>query len=455
MLMMRTFFLGFIFYIAIICLGHFFAVFPDGAFRIELSHYFVTEGSLLTSVGPVKYAPLQSLLMAPFYAAGYYFAVLTHAPPQNLQKIGDLFTFYLFLPIVISSLCVVYFRILKTMGMDDTTSLISAFALFCATFLLPYAGGLYSEPLSALLILISFYYFYTAPTADYVSANRQNFLCLGLLVLNGFIFVFYFVLMIAYVVWVSRVRRNNSSEGWRVALEGMLILMASLVLFLSYNYYRYEEFFNFGYQEEGFAGNWMTGIYGLMFSFWKGLLVFSPLTFLCVFYLLFKNHEMESWCRYALGTSLVSFTCYLLFYSRWEAWHGGMCWGPRFLLPFVPVIHLIFPWLLKSLSSANRLVRAGLLLAVLWAVGMNLLYYLEPFAAVPGDAMTVTAQEFGQRFFMPAESVVFKIWDVGISFQSTLKFFATLGLCASLLWLWSKKLNAKLPAASPSLRQAS
>jgi hypothetical protein len=100
--MIRTLSLGLIFYIGIVCLGHFSVVFPDGAFRIEVTHFFVTEGSLLTSVGPVKYAPLQSLLMAPFYTAGYCFGVLIGAPTQNLQKIGDLFTIYfyplLFLP---------------------------------------------------------------------------------------------------------------------------------------------------------------------------------------------------------------------------------------------------------------------------------------------------------------------------------------------------------------------
>jgi hypothetical protein len=453
--MIRKFSLGLIFYVSVICSGHFYAVFPDGAFRIELTHHIVTEGSLVTSVGPVKYAPLQSLIMAPFYAAGYYFGVMTDAASQNLQKIGDLFTFYLFLPIVISSLCVVYFGIIKKMGVDDNVSLLSTFLLFWATFLLPYGGGLYSEPLSALLLLISFYYFYTAPATSYVSNNRKNFLCLGLLILNGFIFVVYFALMMAYVIWASRVRRNDSSEAWRVTLEGSLILMVSVAMFLSYNYYRYGEFFNFGYQGEGFTGNWLVGMYGLMFSSGKGLLVFSPLTLLCILYFILKNHQMESWQRYVVGTSLISFVCYWLIYSRWDAWHGGMCWGPRFLLPFVPLIHLMFPMLLKSISSGNKAFRVGLVLAVAWAVGVNLLNYLDPFASVPSDAMTVTAKEFGQRFLIPEESVVFKVWNIGILSWESLKFLAVLGLCASSLWFWKKKFSDKLSVPELSVSEAS
>jgi hypothetical protein len=335
------------------------------------------------------------------------------------------------------------------MGVDDDVSLVSTFLLFCATFFLPYAGGLYSEPLNALLILISFYYFYTAPTENYISNNRNNFLCLGLLILNGFVFVIYFGLMVAYVVWVSRVRRNNSSEAWRVALESVLILGVSVVLFLSYNYYRYEEFLNFGYQGEGFTGNGLVGIYGLMFSFGKELLLFSPLTLLCILYFLFKNYEIESWQKYIFGASLISFACYLLIYSRWSAWHGGMCWGPRFLLPFVPVIHLMFPMLLKSISPANKVLRVGILLLIVWAVGMNLLHHLDPFAVVPSDARTVTAEEFGQRFLFPKESVVFKVWSGGIFSWGSLKFLVTLGLCASLLWVWNKRFNPRIQSSSP------
>ena len=46
---------------------------PDGSLRLELAHVMVTQGTVITEEGPIKYAPLQSLLMAPIYAAGFYY----------------------------------------------------------------------------------------------------------------------------------------------------------------------------------------------------------------------------------------------------------------------------------------------------------------------------------------------------------------------------------------------
>jgi hypothetical protein len=454
-LIIKNLLLGLIFYIGIISVGHFSTMFPDGYARLELSHTLVIHGAVVTPIGPIKYAPLQSFLMAPFYAMGYYHGVVIGQPGQDFTKIGVLFVYYLFLPVVISILCVLFFRLLKRMGVDDNASLASTFLLFCGTFFLPYAGGMFSEALNALLILISFYYFYTAPTDNYISCNRKNFFYLGLLVLNNFVFLFYAGLMMLYVFWNSRGKRNNRSEAWRVALEGSLILGVSVVLFLYYNYSRYGEFLNFGYQGEGFTGNWIVGMYGLLFSFGKGLLVFSPLTVLCLIYFLFKNHEMEAWKRYTISTSLISFVCFLSIYSLWDSWHGGTCWGPRFLLPFVPLIHLMFPMMMKSGSSANKVFRIGVLLAIVWALGMNLLNHLDPSSIFPEGFSTMTSQDFSQSMFIPEESVMFKIWNKGILSLESLRFVATLGLCAFLLWSWKKKFNPVLPVPEPSLSEAS
>lgn len=447
--------LGFIFYIGVVSLGRFFKTVPDGFFRIELTHSIVTHGSLLTLFGPIKYAPLQSILMAPFYALGYYFGVLSDEPFQNFRKFGELFLLYLFLPIVISSVCVLYFRILEKMGVDDNAKLVSTLLLFCATILLPYAGGLFSEPLSALLILISFYYFYTAPTTHYLSSNRKNFLFLGLLILNNFIFVLYFGLMIAYVFWASQIKRKNTSEAWRVALEGSLILGASVMLFLFYNYYRYEEFFNFGYQGEGFTSHWLVGMYGLIFSIGRGLVVYSPLTVFCILYFIFKNHEMESWQKYVFCTTMISFFVFMSVYAKWESWYGGWCWGPRFLLPFIPLIHLMFPMLLKTLPSFNRVWRVAISLAVVWAVGMNLFQHLDPDAVIPGNNIVMSPKDYSGRIFILEESPIFKIWEKGIFVMDSIRFLAGLGLCASLLWMWKKRFLPPLPAPQPSSSEAS
>lgn len=428
--------------------------YPDGYFRMVMTHFLLTEGSVITPLGPINYAPLQSILMIPSYALGYGYGMITSVSSDEMSDFGIVASYYLFNPVIISFLCVLYFKILKEMEVDENTAIISTAVLFCGTFLLSYARGMFSEPLSALLILISFYYFLKAQSGNYARNNRKNFLYVGLLILNNFVFLLYAGLMVAYVFWTSWVRRSNRSEAWKMALEGSMFIGASLALFLFYNYLRYGQFLNFGYEGEGFTGDWMVGAYGLLFAFGKGLVVFSPLTVVCIFYFIFKNHEMESLQKYYFSIVLISFTCFLLVYSKWHMWFGGLCWGPRFLLPFVPLIHLMFPWLWRSLASANKVLKGGMVLMMVWSVGMNFLHYMNP-DAVFKEGNLAAGQTYEQKLFIPEESIIFKIWGTGNILPNLAVFMGILGLCALLLWFWSKGLPAKLTGPQSSSNEVS
>jgi hypothetical protein len=447
----RTFSFGLIFYLGVVFLGGFSTSNPDGIFRLALTHSLMTEGSFVTANGPINYAPLQPILMIPTYAMGYYYGVLTDVPPDKLFFWGNWICNLLYLPVIISALLVLFFRVLKEMGVDDDTNIVSTFTLFCGTFLLPYSKGMFSEPLNALLILASFYYFLRAQSGSYRVNQRRNFLYLSLLILNNFVFVLYSGLMLAYVFWGSRVRRKNSREAWRVTLEGSLILGAGVILFLSYNYVRFGEWFNFGYSGEGFTSNLMVGLYGLMFSFGHGLIIFAPITVLCVAYFMFRNQEMEPGHRYLFATSLISFVCYLIVYAKWSSWHGGWCWGPRFLLPFVPLIHVMFPFLWKSVSQDNPVLGAGVLLALVWGLGINILNIADPWVAYQMN----DEFPFLDRVFLPERSFIFKIAGSGMSGSPALKGLMILGACAFSLWIWKKVFSLKVSTPKLSASEAS
>jgi len=51
----------------------------------------------------------------------------------------------------------------------------------------------------------------------------------------------------------------------------------------------------------------------------------------------------------ALGVFVALGMCVLtIFYARWHMWEGGWCWGPRFLLPIVPILLLPLTEFLES-----------------------------------------------------------------------------------------------------------
>lgn len=231
-----------------------------------------------------------------------------------------------------------------------------------------------------------------------------------------------------------------------MALEGMLILGAGVVLFLGYNYLRYGEWFNFGYPGEGFTGNLAVGLYGLLFSFGKGLILFAPITIFCIAWFMFKHREMEPLHRYLFTTSLISFVCYLIVYAKWGSWHGGWCWGPRFLLPFVPLIHIIFPFLWKSASRDNRMLSVGILLALGLGLAINVLNIANPLITNNMDI----EMPFLDRMFFPEKTFIFEIARSGIGGSPALRGLAILGFCAFSLWVWKKAFSLKLSAPQPS-----
>ena len=65
----------------------------------------------------------------------------------------------------------------------------------------------------------------------------------------------------------------------------------------------------------------------------------------------------------------MAFTGYLVLYATWDSFEGGWCWGPRFLLPFVPVLHLAIPFLASDTRRARRPLLIAL--ALLFVLGFT------------------------------------------------------------------------------------
>jgi hypothetical protein len=85
---------------------------------------------------------------------------------------------------------------------------------------------------------------------------------------------------------------------------------------------------------EVFSNPIQVGLYGLLFDQFRGLFYYSPVLLFALpgFYLLYKDH----WETAVLFAS--TFLIFLFFYSKWWCWFGGSSFGPRFLLPALPLL---------------------------------------------------------------------------------------------------------------------
>jgi hypothetical protein len=104
-----------------------------------------------------------------------------------------------------------------------------------------------------------------------------------------------------------------------------------VLLYFSYNLYRFGRFGSFGAGWDFSIRFVPEGLAGLLISPGGGLLWFCPCVILSLLALRkIKARQLEVGAVVALAGS------FLLLHSLWIAWSGGSSWGPRLLLPILP-----------------------------------------------------------------------------------------------------------------------
>jgi len=170
---------------------------------------------------------------------------------------------------------------------------------------------------------------------------------------------------LAFMVLIWR-RYGRPSLHW--PLISLLALAAPIGIALGatlwYNWFRFGDPLLVGYPVGlGFSiGVWWQGIVGLLVSPGRGIVWYVPWLILAV------PAIPRAWrlASEAAGTAVAICLLYLLLYGKWFLWHGGYCWGPRFLAPLLPLL----AWL--AVPAAARWRRFFIAL-VLLAVAVNLI----------------------------------------------------------------------------------
>lgn len=133
--------------------------------------------------------------------------------------------------------------------------------------------------------------------------------------------------------------------------------LGSIGLALWFNHLRYGEWLALGYGAGGygFTNSMAVGLYGLLLAPGKSVFLYSPILILGLFGAtrMFRSHRAESLLLAAILCATIPL------FAKWWAWSGDWAWGPRFLVPLVPL--MMMPAALALSPGTGWSPRLGLL----------------------------------------------------------------------------------------------
>lgn len=170
----------------------------------------------------------------------------------------------------------------------------------------------------------------------------------------------------------------------RLVLYGLPIGLTALAL-LAFNWQRFGDPLQFGYSET-FNGSLLAGLAGFLASPDRSIFLFAPplIALLWAFPAFVKRHGALGWRLLAIA----AFTVVL--YALWPVFWGGPVWGPRYVLPVLPLLMLLTVPAVERAWQARGWGRWAMLVLVVLGVAIQ----------VPGvlwNSLPET-QQLGQRY---------------------------------------------------------
>jgi hypothetical protein len=176
------------------------------------------------------------------------------------------------------------------------------------------------------------------------------------------------------------IRRSSRPDSgvWPLTRPLVIFLAPALVIglgLLYFNFARYGGLTKTGYTQEILFRKPWVGAFGLLLSPGRGLFLYAPLMLLLFFGLRPAWHRLPRLYYLLIASTCL---CYWLFYGSWFAWGGTWGWGPRFLLPVLPLLMVFVAepveWLIRRKSGPrSRLLWLGVGILALLSLVVNFL----------------------------------------------------------------------------------
>lgn len=356
-----------------------------------------------------KYGAGQSLVAIPAFLAAKY--LISHVLPLRIsvdafgnQYGGTLiYGTGLINALIGGATAALLFLLASALGYRERTALTLAVLLAFGTLLAHYAASFLSESLAALCL--------TAVVYGLVRA-RDAGLAPGWLALSGFAAGLALATKLAiattliapgvWLLWlVWRAGRRSVADAWGPLLAWGGPIALWLAVIGGYNWARFGSLLDTGYGREASAYTTplLTGLGGLLLSPGKGLFWYNAPLLLALIGAAWFGRRHPGPGMVILG--MLAGT--LLLYGQYYMWWGGGVWGPRFLVPLLPLLLLPAAEVVERAWGGRRW--AAIAVAVAAAVGL----------AVTALALVVPFDRYVVAYAGSPETLHDAIWTVAES----------------------------------------
>jgi hypothetical protein len=278
------------------------------------------DGNLYT-----KKPPGISFLVAPLLGLGRII------PGLNVIHLGLLTN--AFITALTASLLLIW---LTDLGFSRPAAVLTALAYGLCTIAWVYARMFWESSPLALCFLVAVWAGYRATQPVYQRRRDWWIFLAGVSAALGLTLRFEAALAVVLIglYLLANQRIGELAKCLTLYLVPSLLIAVGLLYF---NFARFGSWGETGYTQEILFREPWVGAWGLLFSPGRGLFIYAPITLLVFLGI------RPAWRRLPrLYFWLIAALClsYWLFYGSWFAWGGTWGWGPRFLLPILPLLML-------------------------------------------------------------------------------------------------------------------
>ena len=296
----------------------------------------------------------QAVLALPLVAAAEL-AVRTLPVPESRRELAVRFAVSFFNAVVTGILLGVFYTLIRSLGVKPQTGLEVTMMLAFTTPLWPYAKTFAAEPLQALGLLLAL-----SGSARAAAGDARAPLAAGFGVLLAVSAKLSMLpLALACLVPLARAR-------WTAWVTPVLMLLVALAGHAVYNQARFGTVWQTGYGAQATLAAYttplLTGLFGLLLSSGKGVLWFAPALWLAPAGGLAMRRVggVHLWVAIAVTAA---WTIALLVYARFEHWAGDGSFGPRYLVPVIPLGMVLVALALEKAGLVRRALASLLTLA--------------------------------------------------------------------------------------------